>query len=318
MSLGRAASITGYAELPSMKDAGGQTPLSLVARLARLAAADAGLAREDIDGLLVATSFVGYSCFWPSSVAEHLNLDLRYFNTVDLGGASPAAMVLRAAAAINAGLCERVLCVVADVAPRAPTIYRTIEPARDAEFEQPYGASPPNAGYAMIARRHMHEFGTKPEQLAKIAVDQRANALANPHALFNRAPLTIEEVLSSKLIFDPLHLLEIVSYCSGGGAVVVSRKGAAHRGSHAPVDIIGAGEAGSHISITARRDITTSWAKDSAAKAFGMAGVTPDQMSFAQIYDCYTIAVLTFIEDLGFCAKGHGGPGRAVRLSPCL
>ncbi len=216
-------------------------------------------------------------------------------------------MVWRAAAAISAGLCNRVLCVAMEVAKEASFPVGAIMPKSDHEFELPFGASAPNAGYALIARRHMHEFGTTPEQLAKIAVGQRANALFNPDALFNQKPLTIEEVLSSKLIFDPLHLLEIVSPCSGGAAVIVSGKDRARGGPNAPVWLLGAGEAGTHASITSRRDITTSWAKDSAAAAFAMAGIAPGSIDVAQIYDCYTIAVLTFLEDLGFCKKGHGG-----------
>jgi acetyl-CoA acetyltransferase len=306
MSL-EAAVISGFAEKPSLKDPGTLTAMSITAELARAAMADAGLDKGQIDGLLVTVPVFGYSAFYPSVVADTLGLKLSYFDVAELGGASAAGMVWRAAAAIAAGLCDHVLCVTADIAVRGPTIFGQLLPPSDLEFEQPYGASPPNAGYAMIARRHMHEFGTRPEQLAKIAVSQRGNALATPGALFGHAPITIGDVLESKVIFDPLHLLEIVSPCSGGGAVIVSRKTLAPKAAHPSVSVLGAGEAGSHVSITSRRDVTTSWAKASAAKAFGMAGVTPDRVDFAQIYDCYTIAVLMFLEDLGFCAKGHGG-----------
>lgn len=302
-----AAVISGFAEKPSLKDPGAQTAMSITADLARAAIADAGLERGQIDGLLVTVPVFGYSAFYPSVVADTLGLGLSYFDVVELGGASAAGMVWRAAAAIAAGLCDHVLCITADVTLRGPTIFGQLLPPSDLEFEQPYGASPPNAGYAMIARRHMHEFGTRPEQLAKIAVSQRSNALATPGALFGQTPITIDDVLGSKVIFDPLHLLEIVSPCSGGGAIVVSRKALASKTAHPPVSILGAGEAGSHVSITARRDITTSWAKTSAAKAFGMAGLAPGAVDFAQIYDCYTIAVLMFLEDLGFCPKGQGG-----------
>lgn len=305
--------ITGFAELPSAKTPGGQSTLALIARLAREAIADAALSREQIDGLLVTVPVFGYSAFFPSVVADNLGLELAYFDVVELGGASSAGMVWRAAAAIEAGLCNHVLCVTADLSGGEATPFGLLLPPGDNEFEQPFGASPPNAGYAMVARRHMHEFGTRPEQLAKIAVSQRANALETPGALFGDAPLSIEEVLGSKLVFDPLHLFEIVSPCSGGAAIIVSRKGEGSRNAHPPVAILGAGEAGSHTAITARRDITTSWAKDSAARAFAMAGIGPDRADFAQIYDCYTIAVLMFLEDLGFCAKGQGGAFVAER-----
>lgn len=301
------AVITGFAEKPSMKNPEGLTPLGLIADLARAAIADAGLEKGQIDGLLLTSPTDGYCVFFPSVVADTFGFDLGYFDVVELGGASSAAMVWRAAAAIEAGLCNHVLCMTADVSSRTPSAFYSLLPASDFEFEMPYGASAPNAGYAMIARRHMHEFGTTPGQLARIAVSQRANALKTPGALFGEAPLTIEDVLASKLIFDPLHILEIVSPCSGGAAVVVSRRSQASKTAHPPVRILGAGEAGSHVSITSRRDLTTSWAKDSAARAYAMAGVGPDRADFAQIYDCYTIAVLMFLEDLGFCAKGHGG-----------
>lgn len=302
-----ASAITGFAERPSAKTPDGQSALSIIAALARDAVADAGLDRDQVDGLLLTIPVFGYSAFFPSVVADNLGLNLSYFDVVELGGASSAGMIWRAAAAIEAGLCNHVLCVTADLSGGEHTPFGLLLPPGDAEFEQPFGASPPNAGYAMIARRHMHEFGTRPEQLAKIAVSQRANALKTPGALFGDTPLTIDDVLQSKLVFDPLHLFEIVSPCTGGAAVIVSRRSAAPDNGHPPVLLLGAGEAGSHTSITSRRDITTSWAKDSAARAFAMAGVTPENADFAQIYDCYTIAVLMFLEDLGFCAKGHGG-----------
>ncbi len=310
MPLRNVAAITGYAEFKSQKTADGLTPMALTAEIARRTALDAGVSPGEIDGLLVTTPVAAYSMFWPSAVAEHLGMKLKYFDTVELGGASAAGMVWRAAAAIQAGLCDRVLCLTVEVpsADRNNGRKGMLRSESVTEFEIPFGASPPNAGYAMVARRHMHEFGTKPEQLAKIAVDQRTSALSNPLALFNQRALTIDDVLNSKMIFDPLHLLEIVSPCVGGSAVLVTRESLANRGPNPPVRLLGAGEAGSHLSITHRRDITTSWSKQSAEAAFAMAGVSPARVDVAQLYDCYTIAVLMAIEDLGFCAKGHGGP----------
>jgi acetyl-CoA acetyltransferase len=299
------AVISGFSEYPPTKHPAGLTSLSIAAELAAATIADAGLERDQIDGLLLATPLDGFCVMYPSVVADNLGLRLSYLDVVELGGASAAGMVWRAAAAISAGMCNHVLCLTSDVAGGAPSLFSAAIPSLDQDFERPYGASIPNSGYAMIARRHMHEFGTRPEQLAQVAVKQRANALHTPEALFGRSPITIDDVLNSKVVFDPLHLLEIVSPCSGGAAVLVSRKSEV-RG-RATVSILGAGEAGAHFAIASRRDITTSWAKDSAAKAFGMAGIAPARVDFAQIYDCYTIAVLMFLEDLGFCAKGQGG-----------
>jgi acetyl-CoA acetyltransferase len=217
-------------------------------------------------------------------------------------------MIWRAAASIHAGVCDHVLCVVSDVITSASfkNIIDTM-PRSDHEFELPYGNIPPLAGYGMITNRHMHEYGTTAEQLAKIAVDQRTSALQNPAALFGDKALTIEDVLVSPMICEPLHLTEIVSPCTGGAAVVVSRADAVTQGSHNPVYLLGAGEAGSHTSITYAPSLTQSWVQHSARRAFDMAGVSHDQIDFVQAYDCFPITVLLTLEDMGFCAKGEGG-----------
>ncbi len=306
MGLSGSAIISGVADLPSTAGDDGRTALALTVEVARSLLDDAGLQKGEVDGLLITTPFDEYSMLWPSVVAEALGLSLRYMDTVELGGASSAGMVWRAAAAIDAGMCEHVLCISVDARSGVANPWRTLLPRHDDEHETPYGATPPNAHYAMIARRHMHDHGTTAEQLARIAVDQRRNALLTPHALFNRQPIGIDDVLASKLICDPLHLLEIVRPCSGGGGVVVSRRRAA-RGSHPPVAIVGAGEAGAHVTLTSRPSITQGWARQSAKRAFAMAGLAPRDIDVAQLYDCYTIAVLILIEELGFCPAGQGG-----------
>ena len=306
MQLRRGAAITGYADLPSTRTPDGRTGMGLTFEMARLLLADSGLEKGEIDGLLVAAPFDDFSMFWPGIVAENLGLKLKYLDTVELGGATAAGMTWRAAAAIEAGLCNHVMCITVDVIARATTPWLSILPRHDKEFEIPIGAMPGNTPYAMIAQRHMYEFGTKPEQLAKISVSQRANALLTPGALFGETPLTVDEVLASKMICSPLHVLEIVSSCSGGAGLIVSNK-AAYKGPNPPVTLIGAGEAGSHVSVTIKPDVTTSFAKDSGERAFAMAGLKPSDMDFAQLYDCYTIAVLMFLEDLGFAKKGQGG-----------
>ena len=304
MSLKGAAAITGYAELPSTKSPNGRTSLDIVAQLARETVADAGFEKRDIDGLLTTTS--GESV-WPTVLGEMLGLDLRYFDTVELGGASSAGMVWRAAAAIQAGLCNNVLCMAAGVAAGGASNYGALTPKSREEFDSPYGVAQPNSGYALIAQRHMYEFGTTSEQMAKIAVDQRTSALKNPNAMFNKEPLTIDKVMNSPMVLDPLHLFEIVLRCTGGAALLVSGRDFAKRGRNPPVWLLGAGEAGTHMLIAQRKNFTTSWVKDSAATAYKMAGVDATQMDFVQVYDCYTITVLVSLEDLGFCKKGDGG-----------
>lgn len=315
MSLRNAAAITGYAEYPPIRQAGSLRSLEIMTKLARDTVADAGFEKKDIDGLLTCTPLDSFSIYWPTVVGEHLDLNLKYFDTVELGGATSAGMVWRAAAAIHAGLCTNVLCITAGVNASGGGFLNAgdLTPAHRSEFDTPYGISQPNAGYAMIARRHMHEFGTTSAQMAKVAVDQRYNALHTPNAMFNKTALTIDDVLNSPMVFDPLHLYEIVSRCSGGAAVLVTRSDIAKRSKNTPVSLIGAGEAGTHLSISARPNITESWVRQSAKTAFEMAGVAPKQMDFVQVYDCYTITVLVSLEDMGFCAKGHGGPFVAER-----
>jgi acetyl-CoA C-acetyltransferase len=314
VTLKAAAAITGYSEFPPTRKPEGLTSLGIIARLARETAEDAGFDKKEIDGLLTTTPIDAYSMFWPTVVGEALGMTLKYFDTVELGGASSAGMIWRAAAAIEAGLCRNVLCVTAGVTSGGGSLQLgALSPAHRQEFDAPYGISQPNAGYALIARRHIHQYGTTAEQMAKVAVDQRSNALLNPTALFNKEKLTVEQVLASPMVFDPLHLLEIVSRCSGGAAVLVSSRDLATRAKNRPAYLVGAGEAGTHLSIAARPDITQSWVRSSAATAFAMAGVSPGQIDFVQVYDCYTITVLVSLEDMGFCPKGQGGPFVAER-----
>ena len=309
MSLKGNAAVTGFAEMTPQKGGGGKTPLGIIGEVARDAIADAGLEKKDIDGLLTGMAIGDFSVLWPSVVAEYLQFHPRYFDQVELGGASSTGMFWRAAAAIEAGMCKNVLCVLGD-----SWTSKTMDgakpppfPRMDAEFDAPYGLIAANPGYALIAQRHMYEFGTTSEQMAKVAVDQRKNACKNPAALFGNKEIGIEDVLNSRMIVDPLHLLEIVSPCTGGGAFIVTSAERAKDGPHPPVYLLGAGEAGGHCSITRAESLTTSLVKPAAEAAFKMAEVTPQDMDFVQPYDCYTITVLVTLEDAGFCPKGEAG-----------
>ncbi len=307
MSLKNKAAVIGIGELKPLKEPGeATTALGLMADVAAEAIADAGLEKADIDGFLVGMPFNDPGMIYPAAAAEVLGLKPRMLNVVDIGGASPAGMVWRAAAAIDAGLCEAVLCLAADINAAGDVRPPTISVQR--EFEAPYGNIGANCGYAMIARRHMFEFGTKPEQMAKVAVDQRANALKNPLAMFNQKPLTIEEVLGSRLIVDPLHIYEIVSPVTGGEALIVASPEVARRARNPPIWLLGAGEAAHHSSITYASSITHSPVKLSAENAFKMAGLERKDMDLVCPYDCYTITVIVTLEDAGFCKKGQGGP----------
>ena len=308
MSLRKRAAITGFAEMYSTKQPGDITSMDIASRLAVQAVADAGLDKSDIDGLLTVTPVAEPSILWPTALGETLKLELSYFDSVDLGGASSAGMIWRAAAAIHSGMCNHVLCVASDV--MCGESFRNIvdmAPSSDDEFEIPYGNVPPLAGYGMITHRHMYEYGTTAEQLAKVAVDQRRSAMLTPGALYGGSPLTVAEVLASPVICSPLHLTEIVSPCTGGAAVVVSRADALGECPHHPVYLLGAGEAGSHTSATHAPSLTNSWVQHSARRAFEMAAVSCHQLDFAQLYDCFPVTLLLTLEDMGFCPKGEGG-----------
>lgn len=305
MSLRGTAAISGFAEMAPQKGAGDRTPLGIIANVARDAIADAGLKKSDVDGLLTGWALSDYSVLWPSVVADYLHIHPSYVNQVELGGASAAGMVWRAAAAIQGGMCNTVLCVLGDRRARARQMPPF--PSIEAEFDAPYGLIAANPGYALIAQRHKHEYGTTAEQMAKVAVDQRKSACRNPAALFGHTEIDVDDVLASRMIVDPLHLLEIVSPCTGGGAFVVTNRDRAKDGPHPPVMLLGAGEAGGHSSITHARNLTTSLVEPAAAAAFRMAGVGPRDMDFVQPYDCYTITVIVTLEDAGFCDKGEGG-----------
>jgi acetyl-CoA acetyltransferase len=154
----------------------------------------------------------------------------------------------------------------------------------------------------------MFEYGTTSGQLAKIAVDQRTNACANPDALFYGKPLSIEDVLGSPLVVDPLHLLEIVRPCTGGAAFIVASPDLARESAHAPVWLLGAGESSRGMMLSQMDSITTSPIAEAAPRAFEMAGVSHEDIDVLSVYDCYTITVLITLEDAGFCPKGKGGP----------
>jgi acetyl-CoA acetyltransferase len=173
------------------------------------------------------------------------------------------------------------------------------------QFEQPYGPTVP-AYYALIAQAHMASYGTTAEQLAGVAVGARAWASLNPAAQM-RDPITVEDVVTSRLIADPLHLLDCSLVSDGGSAVILTSAERARDFPNNPVYLLGAGEGHSHEHISQAHDLTTSAARESGATAYAMAGLGPSDIDLAQLYDCFTPTVLVELEDLGFCAKGEGG-----------
>jgi acetyl-CoA acetyltransferase len=316
----RAAAIVGLTEwTPSRRWDEAMFDLDAFARMGAELIEDSGLEKADVDGFCI----VGVReapALAPSAVAEHLGLRSRFNERVDLGGATPAGMVWRAAAAIEMGVCNAVLVLCPavprpsqQVRERPQTSGRPIYMGGDAwgspqaSFEVPAGLVGATPSYAMIARLYMDTYGLDEETLAKIAVEQRYNAQANPDAIFHGRPITIDDVMNSPMIADPLKLLEIVMPCFGGGALLVTSAALARRGRHRPIFVSGFGEEMTHRSITSMPDMLDSPVSGSASRAFAMAGTTPAKMDTAQIYDCYTITVLRSLEDAGFCKRGQGG-----------
>ena len=298
------------------RDPTGLTPLGLMTTVARAALLDAGLTPSDVDGLLVAPTFSGAPLTGASMVADVLGVRPSYCDLVDLGGATATGMVWRAAAAIAAGACRAVLCVLAE----APN--QVLPPAGDrsgplrstwpalplAQWDRSYGPMGVNSGYALAAARHAYEFGTTDEQRARVAVDQRTNACANPDSLFFGRPITVDDVLASPLVSDPLHLLEIVMPCVGASAFVVAAPDVARAADRPVAALRGFGEQVTHSALTSLPDLTRTGIVESAGRAFAMAGVAPADVDLVSAYDCYTITVILTLEDAGFCAKGDGGP----------
>ncbi len=295
--------------------------LEQVADLASKAIADAGLEATDIDGLVInGAQFHEAEVFVPAMAAEYLGMAVNFAEVVDLGGCTGVGMIWRAAAAIELGLCQAVLCVIpARMAPSAPDEdpmwllqamkfggHSTRFGAPEAEFDLPYGHMGQNTGYAMIAQRYAAKYGYNPEAMAKLVVDQRKNALANPDAIFYGQDLTIDDVLNSKMVADPLHVLEIVMPVAGGAAVIVTNQALAERTKHRPAYIKGFGERLAFKSPSYAAEMTVTPVAAAAKKAFSMSGLQPADMHAVQIYDCYTITVLLSLEDAGFIPKGSG------------
>lgn len=300
-----AAAIAGIGDVAPRRDTGDETTLELLSRVADLTVRDAGIGLHDVDGLIV-HQVTGIS-MGAVVIVEMLGLQTSFVDRVDHGGATGAAMVARAAMAVATGMCTTCLCLTASARrPGAPNP-RIQDLSPTAEFEEPYGGVGANYGYAMIARRYMHEYGLSAEQLAKVAVDQRANACANPTAIFHGQPITIDDVMSSPMVVEPLHLLEIVMPTGGAAGFVVTTTERARDLQQAPIPILGVGEHVSHWSATYAPNLTTSAVKPAADRAFEMAGVERSDIGLLSLYDCYTITVLITLEDAGFCPKGAAG-----------
>jgi acetyl-CoA C-acetyltransferase len=301
MSIRGKAYIAGAYEHPTRNAPDKSTP-QLHAECMIGALADAGLSRSDIDGYFCAGDAPGFGAL---SMADYLGLKLRHVDSTETGGSSYIVHVGHAAEAIAAGHCSIALITLAG-RPRSEQVRRPGMGAAspEADFENPYGGQTSNL-YGMCAARHMHEFGTTSEQLAWIKVAASTHAQYNPHAMLQNV-VTVDEVLASPIISTPLHRLDCCVVSDGGGALIVTTPEIARSLKRPLVKVLGAGEApkGPH---GGELDLTFSAAAWSGPAAFAEAGVTPNDMKYASIYDSFTITVLMQLEDLGFCKKGEGG-----------
>ena len=299
---GRVA-IVGAAEADEHGRLPHKSAFMLHAEAAHNALADAGLALSDVDAIFSAGLWMG------SETAEYLGVRPRYIDGTQIGGCSFIAHVQHAMAAIDAGIVDVALITHGESGASRigmPGTRFGVDAFR-MQFEQPFGLAGPPTGYALAAARHMHEYGTTSEQLAELAVSTRKWAQLNPRAIM-RDPLTVEEVLGSRMISWPLHLLDCCLVTDAGGAVVVTSAERARDRPKRPVFVLGTGEASTHVMVSQMPNFAF-WdaARMSSERAFAMAGVTHADIDVAMFYDAFTIVPVMGLEATGFCKPGEGG-----------
>ncbi|MFQ5872709.1 MAG: acetyl-CoA acetyltransferase [Dehalococcoidia bacterium] len=303
--ISKKAAVVGIAEFPERR-APYKTAMQIHAECAKAALEDAGLTKDDVGGYFTCAVGGGMPTV---SMAEYMKIWPTYVDSTSMGGSSFVSHVGHAAAAIASGMCNVALITYGSTAWSEATAVGT---GGDLEiwdaaysFEQPYG--PTIVGcYALAAQRHAHEFGSTDAQRAEISVATRKWAAMNPDAMF-RDPLAIEDVVNSRIISSPLRKLECCVISDGGGAIVMTSAERANDLKQPPVYVLGAGEAIGAVSMNQIEDFTVLPAKASGEKAFKMAGVKPEDIDVAQIYDSFTITVLLSLESLGFCKRREGG-----------
>lgn len=284
-----------------------KTPFELHHQAAARALADAGLTKNDVDGL----ASTGMGLLAPIEIGEYLGLRPNWSESTGVGGAAWEFMAEHAVEAILAGHAEVVLIVYgsttrADLKARRRAANLSFGARGPTQFDAPYGHAL-IAKYAMAARRHMYEYGTTVDQLAEIAVSARHNAHLNPDAYY-REPITRDDVHNSPMMADPLTKLHCCIRSDGGGAVVLTTEERARDCAKQPVWVLGSGEASNVTTLSEWTDFTESPAVRSGQQAFGRAGLRPSDVDVCQLYDAFTSMVLMTIEALGFCAVGEGGP----------
>lgn len=294
--------IAGIGEAPGYSD------IELLALAARAALQDAGLTLKDIDGL--ATANIS-SAVWPQNVAEYLQLRPRFVEGTNIGGAAFVSQLLPVARALQAGDCDAVLLCYGSAQRTSPRSRRDMLQARATldpfPFEAPYRPFIPPSSYALMASRHMHQYGTTRAHLAEVAVAARRWAQLNPEA-YLRTPLTVEDVLRAPMISDPFTAHDCCVVTDGAAAFVVTRADRARDLPRMPVHLLSCESAVWHRQVSSMHDLTVTPAAESGPRAYAAAGLRPSDIDTVQLYDAFTINTILFLEDLGFCPKGEGGP----------
>lgn len=293
-------------------DLQGATCMSLHTEAGLGALADAGLAVADVDGLLCAYSFTEPHLMLASVFAEYVGMQPAYASAVSMGGVTSCMLVMQAAALVEAGYCRHVLVVTGDnrLSGMRGNAVQALAEVGNQQYEQPYGMTIP-AAYALVAHRYMSEFGVTSEQLAAIAVTHREHAALNPKAHM-RSPITVDDVMNSRFIATPLHLLDCCLISDGGAAVVVSAADAASDLRRPGVHVLGTGQGHTHEYIVAAPSLTDFGCKRSAADALGRAGLKPADIDVVEIYDSFTITLLAELESMGFFQRGEAGVAAAA------
>ena len=294
--------VVGAAESDLGLCAPGTTPLDLMAQASRRALVDAGLTLKDVDAVYCATSQIRFAT---TALCEYLGLHPRVHDGTQMGGSSFMTHMAHACAALQSGQCE--VALIAYGSTQRSVSRAAASPREFNPYETPYQPVLPISAYAMAAARHMHEFGTTREHLASVAVAARQWALMNPVA-WEKEPLTLEQALSARMVSSPLTLRDCCLVTDGGGALILTRADRARDLKKPPVYVLGFAEELSHLSISNMPSLTTTGAKLTGAAAMSMAGVKPKDFDVAMVYDAFTINTILFLEDLGFCKKGEGGP----------
>ena len=277
---------------------------------------DAGLSIKDLDGYMSSGMKVSSNMGEEDalSMAEYFRIDHKIIGGIGVGGAVFEWLVQQASAQIRDGQCETVAITYgSDLHSRfgrslgTAGLFGEGETIRSAvQFEAPFGSNIV-AAYAMAATRHMHEYGTTSEQLAEIAVTCREHAALNPQAMY-RKPITVDDVLNSRMVADPLHMLDCCVVSDGGGAIILTTAERAGDLPSQPVYVLAAEGAQSHWNISQMPDYTVTPSAVAGPRAFESAGIKPSDIDTIQFYDSFTITVLLMLEGLGFCERGEGGP----------